>query len=115
MLSVFYLMGDVLVDRESGYLAEGVAMPSEAVFPGEEGSDAAGTSTAAAFAGEGYIKDKYFPHGEHPVAAIKFSAYAFIAAVFLPTVALLATLASISYLARLYGEEINLSRITRLV
>jgi hypothetical protein len=44
-----------------------------------------------------------------------FSAYAFIAAVFFPTAALLASLASVSYMARMMGEEIDLSRITQLV
>ena len=50
-----------------------------------------------------------------PAGAIAFAAYAFIAAVFFPTAALLATIASVSYMARLMGEEIDLSRLTQLV
>jgi hypothetical protein len=118
LLSVFYLMGDVLVDRPSYTpTVAGTALDNyydEKVFPNEEDA-AAGASTAAAFLGEDYIHDQYFPHGENVVGAITFAAYAFVAALFMPTIALLGTIASVSYLARLYGEEIDLSRITRLV
>jgi hypothetical protein len=44
-----------------------------------------------------------------------FAATAFIAGVFFPTLALLATIASVTYVARLYGDEIDLSRLTQLV
>ncbi len=119
LLSVFYLMGDVLVDRPSYTpTVAGTALDNyydERVFPDEEGNAAAGASTAAAFLGEGYIHDQYFKHGENVMGAIAFAAYAFVAAVFMPTIALLGAIASVSYLARLYGEEIDLSRITRLV
>ncbi len=58
----------------------------------------------------------YFPlSGEYLFETVEFVAYAFIAAVFLPTVALLATVASVRYLARMYGEEIDLSRIVQMV
>ncbi|MBU0591423.1 hypothetical protein KKF81_01300 [Candidatus Micrarchaeota archaeon] len=115
MLSIFYLMGDVLVNREGDYLSDPSMNYNEKVFPDEAESGAAGSSTGAAFAGADYIYEKYFPGEDRYIEAISFAAYAFIAAVFMPSVAMLATIASISYIARLYGEEIDLSRITRMI
>jgi len=120
MLSVFYLMGDVLVDRpEYTPTVSGTPLDNyydEGVFPRIEGEKEAVSNAAAdPTKGTEYIHDLYFKHGDNVGGAIAFAAYAFVAAVFLPSVALLATIASISYLTRLYGEEIDLSRITRLV
>jgi len=78
-------------------------------------SGTAGQSAAAAVSGEDVVFDTYFPNGDNVTGAIIFAANAFIAAVFFPSVALLATIASVVYIARLYGEEINLSRITQMV
>jgi hypothetical protein len=140
MLSMFYLMGDVLVNRGNNY--------NEMQFPLEDNSDnshgarydekafADGENGAAQFfavstCGEGYVRSCYLNSGGckcNPITAggdadakddtpgaLAFAGYAFIAAVFFPTIALLATIASVSYVARLFGEEIDLSRITQLV
>lgn len=119
MLAVFYLMGDVLVDRPDYTPAvAGTSLDNfydESVFPYEEGAGSAGQSWDAAWSGSDVVFDTYFPNGANIIGAIVFAAYAFVAAVFLPTVALLATIASVSYIARLYGQEIDLSRITQLV
>jgi len=119
MLSVFYLMGDVLVDRSNNYIPDvgGTALTNflnEGVFPEKEAASAASSLTGATFGVE-LARDMYFSNGANPGGAIMFAAYAFVAAVFMPTAALLATIASISYIARLYGEEIDLSRLTQMV
>jgi hypothetical protein len=120
MLGVYWLMGDVLLDRTTGYIPSvgGTSLSSfldEDVFPDEEGAGSAGQSAAAAFAGEDVVFNTYFSNGDNVPGVIMFAAFAFITAVFLPTVALIATIASVSYLARLYGQEIDLSKITQLV
>jgi hypothetical protein len=143
MLSIFYLMGDVLVDRPAGeqclacsapcpdcYIpdVEGRSMKAffdESVFPDNEGAAGAGQALLSVVIGglslgvndaDVYIGQVYFGGGSsNPMGAMMFGAYAFVAAVFMPTAALLATIASVSYIARLYGEEIDLSRITQLV
>jgi len=120
MLSVLYLMGDVLLDRPA-YTPEvpGVSLDkyyNEEVFSNNADSDASSMqSFGAAFAGADYIADDYFPSGDNLGGVLAFDGYAFIAAVFMPSIALLATIASVGYIARLYGDEIDLSRITRLV
>jgi hypothetical protein len=142
MLSIFYLMGDVLVDRPDSpqclscsspcpdcYIPDvgGSSMSSffdESIFPDNEGAAGAGQAFLSVLVGgltmgiydaDDYIGGLYFSDTANPMGAIMFAAYAFIAAVFMPTVALLATIASVSYIARLYGEEIDLSRLTQLV
>jgi hypothetical protein len=120
MLGVYWLMGDVLIDRSNNLVPNtgGTDLSNfldEDVFPDEEGAGSAGQSAGAAFAGDDLVFDTYFPNGDNVPGVIRFAAYAFIAAVFLPTVALIATIASVSYLARLYGQEIDLSKITQLV
>lgn len=139
MLSVFYLMGDVLVDRPGDDKCLACNSPcadcyvpdsdmktylDESVYPDWEGTGVVQSmgsiiletiSFGATGGPEALVTLIYFPDGEDPEGAIMFAAYAFIAAVFLPTTALIATVASISYIARLYGEEIDLSKITQLV
>lgn len=120
MLAIYWLMGDVLIDRANSFVPNtgGAALTNyldEDVFPDEEGAGSAGQSAAAAFVGEDVVWDTYFPNEDNVAGAIRFAAYAFIAAVFLPSVALIATIASVSYLARLYGQEIDLSKLTQLV
>lgn len=119
MLGVYWLMSDVILDSGNSYVP--VSSPAlsnyldEDVFASEEGSGSAGQSAEAAFSGDHVVFDTYFPHSDNVPGVIMWAANAFVAAVFLPTVALIATIASVSYVARLYGEEIDLSRITQLV
>jgi hypothetical protein len=121
VLGIFYLMGspgDILLSPPPGLPP--VASYDESIYPQQAGGTIAGQLTQAAFTvSADQVKDRYFePNGanlEDPVGAIEFASDAFIAAVFLPTVALLATIATVAYLARLYGEEIDLSRLTQLV
>lgn len=136
LLGVLGIMGDVLLDRPSLVPAVGSGTPlgnylyscnvpndycsgrrevCECRFPGEEGAGSAGQSAEAAISGSDVVSDTYFPGGPNPTGAIMFAANAFIAAVFFPSVALLATIASVTYIARMLGEEINLSRITQMV
>jgi hypothetical protein len=115
MLGVFYLMGDVLVDADKGYAPEGISMSKydEDIF---DASTDAASQAGVSIGGESVVKHNYFGGGrENPTGAIAFSAYAFLAAVFFPTSALLAAIATVSYMARLMGEEIDLSRLTQLV
>jgi hypothetical protein len=118
MLSVYYLMGSVLVDKPNYYpTVEGTSMSNfigskEKVFPDNAGGD---SGLEQSIMGESHIRDTYFPNKDNLSGVIMFASYAFVAAVFLPTVALLATIASVSYIARLYGEEIDLSKIVQMV
>ena len=118
MLGIFWIMSDILVDAPG--LTPSVGGPGLSQFYNEQvykekEDEAMAQSFASAFAGADYVKGEYFPNGDNVTGAIMFAADAFVAAVFLPTVALLTTVASISYLSRLYGEAIDLSRITQLV
>ena len=112
MLAVFGMMADVLL-REPPNVAQ---FMNENTFPDNTGASALGASTAAALSsGAAYFEHIYFPNGDNVAGAIAFAAYAFIAGVFLPTSALLAAMASVNYLARIYGEDIDLSRILQMV
>jgi hypothetical protein len=129
-LAIFGMMDGVIFDRANSGLP---------IVPGHELSpflnekriadlaspeNTVGTGVAGAFGGDGYYYYCYFGSDScimtstdmaNPIGAMIFAAYAFIAAFFLPSAALLAAIASISFLARLYGEEIDLSRITQMV
>lgn len=123
LLAVFYLMRNVLVDADKGFtpLSEPMSSYDEAKMEGYvNGGDMITMSTG----GESFVKGCYFDRGgcygdgtniENLPGAIGFASSAFVAAVFFPSIALLATIASVSYIARLYGDEIDLSRITQLV
>lgn len=142
MLGIFYIMSPVLVDSTTNFAPSGININqyNEGVFATASNG---GAQLAVSTGGEGVVKCIYFssssgcigkaiadmatggigvfaPGGsdfdlERPTDAIAFAAYAFIAAVFFPTAALLATIASVSYTARLMGEEVDLSRLTQLV
>jgi len=115
-LAVFDIMAhDALFNRTSAhqYLSD----PSlsefldESVYPETSG---ALMSLGGAF-DEDKVYDRYFPSGDKGAEAIAFGGLAFIAGFFLPSIALLAAIATTTYLARLFGEEIDLSRIMQMV
>ncbi|VVC04863.1 Uncharacterised protein [Candidatus Bilamarchaeum dharawalense] len=119
VLSVFYLMNEKLFEEPSG------------IGSGEfkEGENSLDRSDAQYFAmstwGEDPIKCAYlgtsneYSCSDHDLGdvpyALAFAAYAYVAGGFFPTVALLATIASVSYIARLYGDEVDLSRLVQMV
>jgi hypothetical protein len=104
LLSIFSLMGDVIFAVPPGV----PAVYDELVFSSASGFEGS--------LGASYVKNTYFGGGkEQLIGVIEYSAAAFIAGVFLPTVALLATIASIRYSSRIFGEEIDLSRIVQMV
>ncbi len=114
MLGIYYLMSPVLLDTPA-YAPAGINMGNygESIFPD---STNPASQLAVSTAGESYVHDHYFGGGKENLGgAIAFSADAFIAAVFFPTSALLAAIASVAYMARMMGEEIDLSRLTQLV
>ena len=126
MLGVFWLMSGTLVDSGNNFAPTGIDINKydERVYPNNNGGQAA--ANALIIVSWEQVKCMYFHSDggmlcsgnydlDKPYDAIGFAASAFIASVFLPTVALLATIASVAYLARLYGEEIDLSKITQLV
>ncbi len=116
MLGVFWLMRGTVVDAGTGFSPSGISASDydEQTYPDHAGGAAAAEAMITISAEQ--VKNEYFGGGlDNPYGAIGFAANAFIAAVFLPTVALLATITSVTYLARLYGEEIDLSRLTQLV
>ena len=118
LLGVFWLMRSTVVDAGTSFSPPGIQASEyvEKTYPDEEGAAAGNAMITVSYI---QVRNTYFKPGstnlEKPAEAIAFAANAFIAAVFLPTVALLATIASVTYMARLYGEEIDLSRITQLV
>lgn len=112
LLSVFYIMEDSILDKDSSYQPADFTIYYDETDFSEGG---AGESLEAAFAGSDAVYNNYFPHGENAAGAIMFASYAFIAAVFLPMSALLGTIATVAYLTRMYGEEIDLSRILQMV
>lgn len=124
LLSVLYLMGDVLLDRpdyapsaslNSNYRNQEQIFDKNGGSVGKAGIYGALVSLGAAYGGHRTYEEIFFSEGAVPVDAIIFCAHAFIAAAFMPTVALIGTIASIAYIGRLMGEEINLSRITRMI
>jgi hypothetical protein len=123
LLAVMYLMRNVLVDADTGYTPLPVPMSG---YDEERYDDLVngGDMIAMSTMGESYVEHCYFSvdgcgwsgdSKENLPGAIGFASNAFVAAVFFPSVALLATIASVGYIARLYGDEIDLSRITQLV
>jgi len=112
ILAVFDLMSPVLIDSP-GYMYGDADLSSylnEGVYP----HTSSGSSFAMMF-DQDYLRDKYDLHESNIKHLIMFSAQAFIAAFFMPSIALLGTIASTVYLSRLYGEEIDLSRIMQMV
>ena len=118
ILGVLWIMSDILVDAPALTPSVGGASLSgfynEQIYKEKE-DEAMAQSFASAFAGADYVEDQYFPNGDNVPGALMFAANAFVAAVFMPTVALLTTIASVAFLSRLYGEAIDLSRITQLI
>lgn len=115
MLGVFWIMSSALIDPPGNYPPGMDKYLDERVFPRQEGAASAGASVAASFTGGDQVEKTYFPSGDNVPGVLAFAANAFIVAVFLPTTALLAAIASVAYLSKLYGETIDLSRITQLV
>lgn len=115
MLAVFSIMGDVLLDRNTNLSPEGRAEAFNNAELDMVDLDQ-GEFMAMSGAGADTVEDYYIGDGKGDIGyALKFTAYAFIAGGFFPSVALLATIASVSYIARLYGDEIDLSRIVQMV
>jgi len=92
-----------------------------------------GTSTVGALAnivsdGSNFYYEEYFdkcpdpfvieehsdPYAD-PGGALLFAGRAFIIGVFIPMLALLSAIASTAYIARFYGEDMDLGRLTQLV
>src|SRR4030095_10581284 len=112
MLAIYYMMESVILDAPNFEPESLSEFYDEGVFASQGGTRQA---VEAATCGDQCVVDNYFPNGDKGVAAMRFAAYAFIAGVFLPTAAMLATIGSIVYMTRLYGEEIDLSRIVQMV
>ncbi|NYZ74155.1 hypothetical protein H0O00_03355 [Candidatus Micrarchaeota archaeon] len=113
MLAIFGLMHGALLiapQNAAGHPMD-VASYNEKIFPESETGSELGGSTG----GAEYVRALYFSGNDEVVGAISWAATAFIAGIFFPTLAMLATLASVSYVARLYGDEIDLSKLTQMV
>ncbi len=115
-LAIFDIMAnDALFNRSSPhpYLSDPSLSEflNENVYPETSG---VGLSLGGAF-DEDVVYDRYFPNGDEAAEAIAFGGLAFITGFFLPSIALLAAIATTTYLARLFGEEIDLSRIMQMV
>ena len=124
-LAVFDIMGDGIFKSDPTLMARDYLYDSELltfivnedVFP--ENSKGVGASIGSGFdpdlAKKLYFESKPGMSGPMTTEAIAFGGVAFIAAFFLPSIAMLAAIASTVYLARLYGEEVDLSRIMQMV
>jgi hypothetical protein len=113
ILSLFYLMEDALLDKPEYQPEDFSSYYGEASKFGD--ASGSGQSAGAGVYGADYVIDEYFPSGDRPAGAIAFAVYAFIGAVFMPTAALLATIGSTVYITRLYGEEIDMSRLVQML
>jgi hypothetical protein len=113
MLAVFDLMGSILINSPDYTYADADLDDylDESIY---KETSSGGAGTASIFK-EDYLKDKYDLRESNVPQVVMFAAQAFIAAFFFPSLALIATIASTVYLARLYGEEIDLSRIMQMV
>lgn len=114
ILAVFDIAGDSLVNTSGGNMYAGADLTEytkEEIYPN---TLAAGASLGLSWDEEALIK-RYKLKEDNIMHVIAFSAHAFIAATFLPSIALLATIASTVYLSRFYGEEVDLSRIMQMV
>ena len=60
------------------------------------------------------IEEHSDPYAD-PGGALLFAGRAFIIGVFIPMLALLSAIASTAYIARFYGEDMDLGRLTQLV
>lgn len=112
LLAIFDLMSPVLINSPSYmYPDEDLSdYLDESVYP----DTSSGSSFAMMFDQE-YLKNKYDLRESNVKYVIMFGAYAFIAALFMPSIALIGTIASAVYLSKIYGEEIDLSRIMQMV
>lgn len=118
LLGVMYLMRNTLLDAGTGFtpMSEPMSSYDEETFPEQEQGEGILMSMGAGIAGASVIKGFYLDSDQEDVpGVIMFASAAFVAAVFFPSVALLATIASVGYIARLFGEEIDLSRVTQMV
>lgn len=122
-LGMFDLMGEglfksdpTLTSRDYLYNSNLHHFLDEEVYP--ENSAGVGASIAGAFKPD-TARWIYFEKGSLPgpktAEAIAFGGAAFVAGSFLPSIALLAAIASTVYLGRLYGEEVDMSRIMQMV
>ena len=79
-------------------------------------SEAFGSSFEWDEESDSYLEEYIFDYGNrNEPEALKLAGRAFIIGVFLPTIAFLASIAAVSYSAKLIGEEIDLSRVVQLV
>ena len=112
ILAIFDLMSGLLINSPS-YMFEGANLNKyldESIYPNTK----SGGSFGMMF-DQDYFKDRYDLKVSNIKYIMMFSGYAFVAAFFLPSIALIGTIASAVYLSRLYGEEIDLSRIMQMV
>lgn len=103
ILAAFYLFVDADINND---LQDEGGVPQESTLR----QSASGLTWLT---GTGYHGPKTEP--DDLVKAAKVAFKAFIVAVFLPTAALLAAAGSAAYVARLMGEEIDLSRLVQMV
>ena len=81
----------------------------------DEASLSAGVGDVLSQMVESDMVDYFFGSGGKYAAALGIAGRAFIVGVFLPTIAMLAAIASVRYMSKMLGEEIDLSRIVQMV
>ncbi len=117
LLSIFYLiLGDILNDAEIPEDMKGFLDMSRVVSKGDTSS---AVSASFDVGSDDYIdrflSDDVNLRSMQETEIFKMAGNSFILGVFIPTLALLGTIVSVSYIGKLLGEEIDLSRIMRMV
>lgn len=114
VLSVFSLASDSILFEERLSLDEGKFESVSGWSDFAYGSILGALGTTA-YTNDELLKEKFFPDGEDFFAVLSIAGKAFVVSFVLPSLALAATLATVRYFARFYGEDIDLSRISQLV
>lgn len=124
-LSVFSLMSDDLLDTSKLSNQINTILnnkPSNYFYSVSGGSEFLYGSVLGAFGTSRYtddttLKEDFFPEDGNDDfnGLLEYISKTFVVSFLLPSLALAATIASVRYFARLYGEDVDLSRISQLV
>lgn len=114
VLSVFSIASDKLfyspiVLKEEKF--ESVSVFSELAF-----GSVLGVLGTSRYTNDEWLKEDFFVNGKDDYTTVlEIIGVAFVVSFVLPSLALAATIASVRYFGRLYGEDIDLSRLSQLV
>ncbi len=114
ILGVFHIIDPVLFNYIDGNIVSQYGNPNDVVAQGDPDVAFGSSWDFVSAENDPYI-NRFFDHGRKETTIFQLAGRTFIVGVFIPMLALLATIASVSHVGRLMGEEIDLSRIVRMV